>query len=84
MKLQTGALRKSSSRCLALLSDCSRIYRLFFSAIAWIADFIIFHEHVASCVSGGCRNGPGKVSEMGRQQDVEAFLCEMEDLETVR
>lgn len=55
----------------SVLSNCSRIYRLcltlfcmtmFFSAIGWIAEFIIFHEHVASCVSGGCRRGPGDVN----------------------
>lgn len=57
---------------------------MFFFAIGWIAEFIIFHEHVASCVSGGCRRGPGNVSEIGRCQDVEDFVCEMEDLESVQ
>lgn len=77
---------------LFVLSNCSRIYRLFVTQFVCFVCFslrldgllIIFHEHVASCVSGGYSRGPGKVSEIGRDEDVEDFVCDMEDLETVR
>lgn len=64
-------------------SACLFCMTMFLSAMVWVAKFIIFHKHVASCVSGGCRRGPCNVSEIGRCHDVEDFVCEMEDLETV-